>query len=84
MMAVLKADGNTPANKDMFTMCEISPSRVSDPILSTATRIPSVPSTEVFFSPVMTLEIWHAFAKPKSKEIPPPPLSPFLGIAALS
>jgi hypothetical protein len=67
MRAFLKADRNTPADKDKFTMFEMGPARVSDPILSTATRIPSVLSAEVFFSLAMTLEIWPAFAKPKPK-----------------
>jgi hypothetical protein len=63
----LKAYGNTPANSDMFTMCEMGPARVSDPILRTATGIPSVPSANVVFSPEMTLEIRPAFAKSKAK-----------------
>jgi hypothetical protein len=67
MMAVLKADGNTPANNDMLTMCEMGPARISDPILRTATGIPSVPSAEEVFSPEMTLAIRPAFGKSKAK-----------------
>jgi hypothetical protein len=67
MIAVLKADGNTPTDNDKSTMCEMGLARVSDPILRTATGIPSVPSAEVVFSPEMTLKIRPAFAKSKKK-----------------
>jgi hypothetical protein len=67
MMAVLKADGNTPSDNNIFTMCKMGPARTSDPILMTATGIPSVPRAEVVFIPEMTLEIRPAFAKLKTK-----------------
>jgi hypothetical protein len=67
MMDVLKADGNKPANNDMFTMCEMGPDRTSDPILRTNTGIPSVPRAKVVFSPEMILEIRPAFEKSKAK-----------------
>jgi hypothetical protein len=71
MMAVLKADKNTPANNNMFTMCKMGPAKTSDPILRTATGIPSVPRAEVVFSLEMILEIRPAFAKLKVKEFFP-------------
>jgi hypothetical protein len=43
MRDVLKADGNTPANKDMLTSWLTGPANTSDPILRTDTGIPSVP-----------------------------------------
>jgi hypothetical protein len=83
MRAVLKADGNTPADKDMLTRWEMGPANTWDPILSMATGIPSVPRADVLFSPAMTLEIQPAFAKPKEKDFFPA-VSPLLGFAALS
>jgi hypothetical protein len=79
----LKANGNTPADSNMFTRCEMGPAKTLDPILRTATGIPSVPSAEVVLSPVMIFEIRPAFTKSKEKEIVPL-LSPLLGVAALS
>jgi hypothetical protein len=77
--AVLKAHGNTPGDSNMFTRCEMGPAKTSDPVLRTATGIPSVPST------VMTFEIRPAFAKLKDKVDGIFPLvSPLLGLAALS
>jgi hypothetical protein len=67
MRAVLKADGNTPANKDMLTRWLSGPANTSDPILRTDTGIPSVLRAEVVFSQAKTFEIWPALAKPKEK-----------------
>jgi hypothetical protein len=64
------ADGNTAADSDMFTRCEMGQANTLDPILSTATGIPSVPSAEMFLSPVMILETRPAFAKSKKKLFP--------------
>jgi hypothetical protein len=80
MRAVLKADGNTPADKDMLTRWEMGPASTSDPILSTATGIPSVQNAGVDLSPAMTFAIGPAFAKLKEKVdgIFPPYLLPFV------
>jgi hypothetical protein len=48
--AVLKADENTPADKDMLTRWLTGPANMSDPILRTDTGILSVPRAEVVSS----------------------------------
>jgi hypothetical protein len=67
MRAVLNADGNTPADKDMLTRWLTGPANTLDPILRTDTGIPSVPRAEVVFSPAKAFEICPALAKPKEK-----------------
>jgi hypothetical protein len=59
----LKADGNTPAGKDMLTRWMTGPANMSDPILRTYTGIPSVPRAEVDFSLEKIFAIRPALAK---------------------
>jgi hypothetical protein len=69
----------------MLTSWEMGPAKTSDPNLSNATGIPSVPSTEVVLSPVMTFAIRPAFAKLKEQVDQHFPLvSPLLVFVALS
>jgi hypothetical protein len=77
MSAVLKADGNTPADKDMLTKWLTGPANMSDPILRTDTGILSVPRAEVDFSPEKIFAIRPALEKPSAKVffplLPPSP-----------
>jgi hypothetical protein len=77
--ALLKADGNTPANKDMLTRWLTDQANMLDPILRTDTGIPSVPRAEVDFSPEKIFAIWPALAKPNA-EVFFPLLSPSLEV----
>jgi hypothetical protein len=76
MRSVLKADGNTPADKDMLTRWLTGPANTSDPILRKDTGILSVPRAEVFFSPEKTFEIRPVLAKTKKKVFFPPYFCP--------
>jgi hypothetical protein len=81
MRAVLMADGNTSAYRDMLTRCVTGPTSMLDPIWKTDTGISSVPRAEVVFSRAKTFEIRPSLAKPKEKLFFYP-LSPSLEVVA--
>jgi hypothetical protein len=65
--AVLKANENTPADKDMLTRWLTGPANMADSILRTDTGILSVPRAEVVFSPEKIFAIRLAQAKLNAK-----------------